>query len=322
MATSPRPLDRRLVQMLARQGIDESLYTPGPCPRACIRAVDTLWLSRPPLPARRFATTCPVLHSLLTDPRSRALYLFPTKALAYDQQHTLQAQMDILAEGLSCATYDGDTPSQRRSHVRATAHVVLSNPDMLHAGILPGPYTVARPVRPSPFCRARRSAPVPGNLWHTRCQCAAPAARICRFYGSRPQFICCSATIANPRDLAERLIGEPVAMVGDNGAPQGERNMVFCNPPMVNAEWGLRRSALQEARMIANRLLGHDVQTVVFARSRLSVELLVNMLRQDAAHAGRDPLSIRGYRSGYLASERREIERGLRCGRRALCRGH
>jgi DEAD/DEAH box helicase domain-containing protein len=309
----PGALDPRIVEMLARQGIHD-LYTHQADALEQVFAGRHAVIVTPTASGKTLCYNLPVLNSLLSDHRARALYLFPTKALAYDQQHILQGQMNMLAERLSSATYDGDTPTQRRPHIRATAHVVLSNPDMLHTGILPAHARWQDFFAHLRFVVLDEMHQYRGIFGTHVANVLRRLRRICRFYGSQPQFICCSATIANPRDLAERLLGDSVSMVTDNGAPQGERNMVFYNPPLVNQEWGLRRSALQEARTIANRLLNHSVQTVVFARSRLSVELLVNMLRQDADSAGRDPLAIRGYRSGYLASERREIERGLRCG--------
>jgi len=310
---APSALDPRLIGMLATQGI-EGLYSHQAQALEHTFAGRHVVIVTPTASGKTLCYNLPVLHALMMDDRARALYLFPTKALAYDQQHILQSQMDLLAQGFSAATYDGDTPSQRRSLVRETARVVLSNPDMLHNGILPGHVRWQGLLANLRFVVLDEIHQYRGVFGSHVANVLRRLCRICRFYGSQPQFICSSATIANPRGLAERLIGEPVTLVTDNGAPHGERNMIFYNPPVVNPAWGLRRSALQEARMLANQLLSHDVQTVVFARSRLSVELLVTMLRQDAVQAGRDPMSIRGYRAGYLAAERREIERGLRGG--------
>lgn len=295
----------------------------------------------------------PVLDRLLRARQARALYLFPTKALAQDQKSALQELTSTLgdrppdlgsrpaepADGRSVvpvATYDGDTPTQSRPHVRATARIIISNPDMLHTGVLPH-HTVW-----SDFFRCLRFVVI--DEMHTyRGVFGSHVANVLRrlkrvalFYGSSPQFILTSATIANPVELAERLIEQPVAVVDDDGAARGPRHFLIYNPPLVNRDLGLRRSALLESVRLAEDLFRHRVQTIVFTRARQSVELLLRYLRRELPLESFPPLNreepegkkplpphrgeleggllIRGYRSGYLPRRRREIERGLRDG--------
>ncbi len=257
----------------------------------------------------------PVFDRLLRAPQTRALYLFPTKALAHDQLDELHALQAALGLPPTAAAYDGDTPSGQRVRIRRQAQVLVTNPDMLHAGILPM-HTAWREFL------ARLDYIVIDELHVYRGIFGSHVAnvlrrlqRLCRFYGSNPRFICTSATIANPAELAQRLTGAPVRVVARSAAPRGRKELVFYNPPIVDEQLGLRRSALQEARRHANWLLDHDLQTVVFCPSRLMVEQLVIYLREDAPLVGRDPQAIRGYRGGYLARERRQIESELRQGR-------
>ena len=285
-------------------------------------------------PAASGKTLCynlPVLQRLLAEPNARALYLFPTKALAQDQLAGLRALMAALAwptavPPLSCGTYDGDTPAAQRPKVRDSARVVLSNPDMLHAGILP-----QHPRWAAFFAHLR--VVVIDEIHAYRGVFGSHVAnvirrlrRICRFYGNDPQFILASATIANPGELAERLIEAPVTVIGpeQNGAPQGERHVLLYNPPVVDASLGIRRSTGVEAAQWTAHLLAAGVQTIVFAGSRLSTELILGdireYLREERTGSAQGPQmgslnkAIRGYRGGYLPNERREIERGLREG--------
>src|SRR5216684_687794 len=249
----------------------------------------------------------PVLNRLLAEPGARAMYLFPTKALAEDQLHEFQAAVDAMGSDICAFTYDGDTPQDARRAIRERANVVLTNPDMLHSGILPHHTKWAK-------CFENLRYVVIDELHYYRGVYGSHLAnvvrrlkRVCEFYGSSPQFICCSATIANPKELAESLTGLPFALVDRNGAPSGDKYVVFYNPPVVNRQLGIRRSYLNETRRIARELLERGQQTLVFANSRLATELLLTYLKED--HAG-----VRGYRGGYLPKERREIERKLRDG--------
>src|SRR5260370_1308207 len=256
----------------------------------------------------------PVLNRLLDDPGARAMYLFPTKALAEDQLHEFQAAVDAMGSDIRAFTYDGDTPQDARRAIRERANVVLTNPDMLHSGILPHHTKWAK-------CFENLRYVVIDELHYYRGVYGSHLAnvlrrlkRICEFYGSQPQFICCSATIANPKELAEALVESPFELVDRNGAPSGEKYFVFYNPPVVNRQLGIRRSYLNETRRIATEFIERHQQTLVFANSRLATEVLLKYLR-DACERGPLPGdTVRGYRGGYLPRERREIERKLRDG--------
>ncbi|MGA9350678.1 MAG: DEAD/DEAH box helicase, partial [Anaerolineae bacterium] len=220
----------------------------------------------------------PVLDRLLRDPQARALYLFPTKALAQDQLSGIRDQLSgISYQGLviRVATYDGDTPSEARPAIRATARLVISNPDMLHTGVLPHHTLWADFFGHLQFVVIDEMHAYRGVFGSHVANVLRRLKRIARFYGSSPQFILTSATIANPIELAERLIEEPVALVDDDGAARGARHFVIYNPPVVNHDLGLRRSALLESVRLAGDLLQHGVQTIVFARARRTVELIL-----------------------------------------------
>jgi DEAD/DEAH box helicase domain-containing protein len=276
----------------------------------------------------------PVLDRLLRDPHARALYLFPTKALAQDQKGALDqlsadldAYYDIQAASqrpvtLRAATYDGDTPSHERPTIRKVARLIISNPDMLHAGVLPHHTLWAEFFRSLQFVVIDEVHAYRGVFGSHVANLLRRLKRIAQFYGTSPQFILTSATIANPVELAERLIEEPVTLVDEDGAGRGARHFLIYNPPIVNRDLGLRRSALLESVRLAEYHVQHHVQTIVFARTRQSVELILRYLRRQTSSINPAPRSneldatpkIRGYRSGYLPRERRDIEQGLREG--------
>jgi len=216
-------------------------------------------------------------------------------------------------------TYDGDTPQDARRAIRTRAHVVLSNPDMLHSGILPHHPRWAKLFENLRYVVIDELHAYRGVFGSHLANVLRRLRRICAHYGSQPVFLCSSATIANPRELAERLTERPFALVDQTGAPRGEKCFVFVNPPVVNHQLGIRRSYLGEARRIASEFLRRNLQLIVFAQSRLSTEILTTYLKEDWAqqspHAGAGTASaIRGYRGGYLPNRRREIEKGLRDG--------
>src|SRR5271156_40441 len=256
----------------------------------------------------------PVFQRLIDDPGARAMYLFPTKALAEDQLQELHAAVNAAGSDIRAFTYDGDTPQDARRAIRERANIVLTNPDMLHSGILPHHTKWAK-------CFENLRYIVIDELHYYRGVYGSHLAnllrrlrRICDFYGSKPQFICCSATIANPKELAQALTESSFELVDRNGAPSGEKYFVFYNPPVVNKQLGIRRGYLQETRRIAVEFIERHQQTLVFANSRLATEILVKYLR-DAIERGPLPGdAVRGYRGGYLPRERREIERKLRDG--------
>jgi DEAD/DEAH box helicase domain-containing protein len=269
-------------------------------------------------PAASGKTLCynlPVLNAVLENPDTRALYLFPTKALAQDQLAELQDLARRLDDSFGVFTYDGDTPSDARKAIRERGHIVLTNPDMLHTGILPHHTKWMRLFENLRYIVLDELHTYRGVFGSHLANVLRRLKRLARFYGSDPQFICCSATIANPGELASQLIEKDVEVVEENGAPAGEKLFVFYNPPMVNRNLGIRRSYINEATRVAKEILGRKLQTIVFANSRLHTEVILTYLQQANPPKPGQPEPIRGYRGGYLPGERREIERGLRDGR-------
>lgn len=314
--TAPFPdwLDTRLVSALRQRGVQE-LYTHQ---REAIDAVhrgEHVAVVTPTASGKTLCYNLPVLNTILQNPQARALYLFPTKALAQDQLANIHALITALDADVKTYTYDGDTPPAARKLIRTAGHVVISNPDMLHTGVLPHHTKWVRLFENLQYIVIDELHNYRGVFGSHVANVMRRLMRICEFYGSRPQFICSSATIANPQDLAERVTGvSPVTLVDNNGAPQGPKTFIFYNPPVVNKELGLRRSALLEATDVASQLMANDIQTIVFGRTRTSVEVLLTYLRDAASRHHHNPDRIRGYRGGYLPNQRREIERGLRDG--------
>jgi DEAD/DEAH box helicase domain-containing protein len=257
----------------------------------------------------------PVLNAIIENPDTRALYLFPTKALAQDQLAELYDLNQRLDNRFGVFTYDGDTPSDARKAIRERGHIVLTNPDMLHTGILPHHTRWTRLFENLRYIVIDELHTYRGVFGSHLCNVLRRLRRIARFYGCDPQFICCSATIANPGELATRLLEQEVAVLSANGAPAAEKTFVFYNPPVVNRALGIRRSYINESSRVTQEFLKRDLQTMLFANSRLHTELLLTYLQQANAHHPSQPETIRGYRGGYLPNERREIERGLRDGR-------
>jgi DEAD/DEAH box helicase domain-containing protein len=256
----------------------------------------------------------PVLNAVLENADTRALYLFPTKALAQDQLAELHDLSKRLDDRFGVFTYDGDTPSDARKAIRERGHVVLTNPDMLHTGILPHHTKWMRLFENLRYIVIDELHTYRGVFGSHLANVLRRLQRVARFYGSNPQFICCSATIANPGELASQLVEQEVEVVEENGAPAGEKLFVFYNPPMVNRNLGIRRSYINESTRVAKELLARKLQTIVFANSRLHTEVLLTYLQQANPSKPGQAEPIRGYRGGYLPGERREIERGLRDG--------
>jgi DEAD/DEAH box helicase domain-containing protein len=257
----------------------------------------------------------PVLNAVLENADTRALYLFPTKALAQDQLAELHDLSKRLDDRFGVFTYDGDTPSDARKAIRERGHVVLTNPDMLHTGILPHHTKWMRLFENLRYIVIDELHTYRGVFGSHLANVLRRLRRVSRFYGSNPQFICCSATIANPGELASQLVEQEVEVVEENGAPAGEKLFVFYNPPMVNRNLGIRRSYINESTRVAKELVARRLQTIIFANSRLHTEILLTYLQQANPSKPGQAEPIRGYRGGYLPGERREIERGLRDGR-------
>jgi DEAD/DEAH box helicase domain-containing protein len=308
----PEELDGRLKAALERKGIRE-LYTHQEAAYRAVRAGRNTVAVTPTASGKTLCYNLPVLQHLLQDDSVRALYLFPTKALAQDQVAELHELADLMGADIKTHTYDGDTPPTARQAIRTAGHIVVTNPDMLHAAILPHHTKWVKLFENVRYIVIDELHAYRGVFGSHVANVIRRLKRICRFYGSRPLFLCASATIRNPKEHAERLIGEPVELIDDNGAPSGEKHFIFYNPPVVNAQLGIRRSSVLESQKIAAFLLKSGIQTIVFARSRVRVEILLTYL-QDLVKRELGPKSIRGYRGGYLPKQRREIERGLRSG--------
>ena len=302
-----------LAAQLAAQGI-EGLYLHQAEAIRAVRAGRNVIVTTGTASGKTFCYNLPVLERCLSDPDSRALYLFPTKALAQDQ---LRGLLRLSGEGqllppAAIGTYDGDTPPHQRRKLRDEGRIILTNPDMLHQGILP------RHPGWAPFL-GRLSFVVLDEIHTYRGVFGANVAnvlrrlrRLCRHYGADPVFICCSATIANPRELAESLVGADFVHVEEDGSPRGSKRFAFWNPPRLDEGSGERRSANSEAAELLAALVGERTRSIAFVRARVVAELLQRYTAEQLqrSHPGLAK-KVRSYRGGYLPAERREIERQL-----------
>ncbi len=316
-APVPSGIDARLVEALASRGITQ-LYTHQAAAVSHALAGESVVVTTPTASGKTLCYNIPVLNAILNDSSTRALYLFPTKALAQDQLAELDRLAQVLNEAagldLGVFTYDGDTPQDARRAIRARAQVVLTNPDMLHSGILPHHPKWARLFENLRFIVIDELHAYRGVFGSHLANVLRRLRRICRHYGSDPVFVCSSATIANPKELAEGLTERPFELVEESGAPRGEKYFFFVNPPIVNKQLGIRRSYTQETRRVALEFLRRGLQIIVFAQSRLVTEILTRYLKDTVqGPPGADDV-VRGYRGGYLPNRRREIEKGLRDG--------
>src|SRR5216683_960572 len=311
-APFPSSLDPRIVEALKARGV-EQLYSHQAKAVEAVAKGEHLVVVTPTASGKTLCYNLPVLQALVQQPDARVLYLFPTKALAQDQL----AELTELAKSLPdmrMFTYDGDTPQDARRSVRARANLVLTNPDMLHSGILPHHTKWVNLFQNLRYVVIDELHAYRGVFGSHLANVLRRLTRICRHYGSAPQFIMASATIANPRELAERLTGEPVREVGESGAPTGEKLFLCYNPPVINPELGIRAPYLGEAAGLAIQLLKEKIATIVFAQSRLSTEVLLSTIKRGVEDKTGDAGIVRGYRGGYLPLRRREVEQGLRSG--------
>ncbi len=314
----PTDLPAPLRETLSSRGIS-TLYSHQLSAWTHTRACRNIILATGTASGKTLAYNLPVLSELIQNPEARALYLFPTKALAQDQLSTL-ANLKPEVWNISPAIYDGDTPQSARSIIRRNARIVLSNPDMLHTGILPHHSNWLDFFSNLKFIVIDEAHTYRGVFGSHVANVIRRLKRVAEFYGARPQFILASATIANPKELAEALIEAEVELIDNDGSSRGERHFIIYNPPVTNPALGLRKSSLLESVRLATDLLTHNIQSVVFARTRRSVEIILTYLqgevkskKEGTSHSS--PFtSIRGYRSGYLPLQRREIEQGLRDG--------
>ncbi len=281
-----------------------------------IRGGRDVVLVTPTASGKTLCYNLPVLQQILENPETRALYLFPTKALAQDQMHEVSGLIGELKADIKTFTYDGDTPDDARQAIRKQGHVVVTNPDMLHAGILPHHTKWQKLFMNLRYVVIDELHVYRGIFGSHLANVIRRLVRICRFYGREPLFVCCSATVANPLEHAEAILERPIRLIDSSGAPTAAKTFILYNPPIVNRELGIRQSALTPARHLASDLIRQGIQTIVFTTSRLNVEILTRYLK-DSVKKGRNlPPGgddvVTGYRGGYLPNLRRRIEAGLR----------
>jgi len=277
------------------------------------RAGQNVMVSTSSASGKTLCYNIPVLEAILTEPGSCALYLFPTKALAQDQLRGLQELFypDLLKIE-DFATFDGDTPPSERAAIRKRARIILTNPDMLHIGILPNHQSWSRLLRHLKFVVVDEAHIYRGIFGSHVGDVLRRLRRLCRYYGATPQFICCSATVANPGEHAERLVGVPFAVVENDGSPHGGKDFAFWNPPLIDEARSARRSANSEATNLFTELVSHHIRTLTFTRSRRLTELIYAYSRRRLAETTPALAQrIKPYRAGYLAEERRQIEQAL-----------
>ncbi|MQY81742.1 MAG: DEAD/DEAH box helicase, partial [Dehalococcoidia bacterium] len=313
-----QPLAPALLARLQTQGLFP-LYTHQAEAVNGIRAGKNVMVATASASGKTLCYNIAVAEALLADPGSRAIYLFPTKALAQDQLRALHKLFtpDLLqVEELD--TFDGDTPKGERAGIRKRARVILSNPDMLHVGILPNHQYWSRLLRHLKYVVVDEAHTYRGVFGSHVAGVLRRLRRLCRLYGSEPQFICCSATIANPGEHAEQLVGLPFEVVDHDGSPHGGKDFVFWNPPIIDEAKSVRRSANSEATHLFTELVHQDIRTLTFARTRRLTELIYiySKERLSEISIGRPP-KIMPYRAGYLPEERRQIERELFSGQLA-----
>jgi len=315
-ADFPDDLDERIVRAVRSRGI-EQLYSHQ---RVCwdhIRDGDNIVVVTPTASGKTLCYNLPVLQSVLNDPGAKALYLFPTKALSQDQVAELNEVVDEMGEPIKVYTFDGDTPQSARQAIRKQGNVVVTNPDMLHQGILPHHTKWISLFQDLKFVIIDELHIYRGVFGSHMANLIRRLKRVCEFHGSSPQFICCSATIANPKEHAEALTESAMTLVDESGSPRSGKYFIFYNPPVVNRQLGIRGSYLKESRKVVSALLKNGVSTILFVLSRLNVEILTKYLK-DEFESLRGRLAsgevVAGYRGGYLPNRRREIEKGLRAG--------
>ncbi|HZG59791.1 MAG TPA: DEAD/DEAH box helicase [Anoxybacillus sp.] len=308
----PDSVDERLRKALEQRGI-AALYTHQYSAYEALQEGKNIVAVTPTASGKTLCYNLPVLQAIAQNPSHRALYLFPTKALAQDQKSELNEIIEEMEIPINSYTYDGDTAPSIRQKVRKAGHIVITNPDMLHSAILPHHTKWVSLFENLKYVVIDELHTYRGVFGSHVANVIRRLKRICRFYGSNPQFICTSATIANPKELAEHLTGEPMTLIDNNGAPRGRKHFVFYNPPIINKPLNIRKSAAVEVNHLAKEFLKNHIQTIVFARSRVRVEVILSHI-QELVKDELGPKTIRGYRGGYLPKQRREIEKGLRNG--------
>ncbi|PRO42562.1 DEAD/DEAH box helicase [Bacillus sp. LLTC93] len=311
-APVPERVNDRLKKALEKRGVSE-LYIHQKEAFERVMDGEHVVTVTPTASGKTLCYNLPVLQSIAEDQTNRSLYLFPTKALAQDQKSELNEIIHEMDIPIHSETYDGDTSPAIRQRVRQAGHIVITNPDMLHSAILPHHTKWVSLFENLKYIVIDELHTYRGVFGSHVANVIRRLKRICAFYGSDPIFICTSATIANPKELAEQLTGSKVYLIERNGAPSGKKNFVFYNPPVVNKPLNIRQSAATVVNQLAKTFLKEKIQTIVFARSRVRVEVILSHI-QELVKKEIGPKSIRGYRGGYLPKERRVIEKGLREG--------
>ncbi|MFC4322714.1 DEAD/DEAH box helicase [Litchfieldia salsa] len=308
----PEEVDVRISTALHNRGVKQ-LYTHQYEAFQAVRRGENIVAVTPTASGKTLCYNLPVLQTIAEDSNNRALYLFPTKALAQDQKSELNEIIDMMGLDIKSYTYDGDTAPNIRQVVRKAGHIVITNPDMLHSAILPHHTKWVSLFENLKYIVIDELHTYRGVFGSHVANVIRRLKRICSYYGSNPVFICTSATIANPKELAQELTGLEVTLIDNNGAPRGRKHFVFYNPPVVNKPLNIRKSATREVNEFAKSFLKNKIQTIVFARSRVRVEIILSHI-QELVKKELGTKSIRGYRGGYLPKQRREIEQGLRNG--------
>ncbi|MCO7176215.1 DEAD/DEAH box helicase [Sporolactobacillus kofuensis] len=311
-APFPDSLDLHVREALVHRGVT-SLYThQAEAYQAVMEGKDVV-LVTPTASGKTLCYNLPVLQTIINQPESRALYFFPTKALAQDQKNEMVELIDEIGLPIKSHTYDGDTSGSIRQKIRQAGQIVMTNPDMLHASILPHHTKWVSLFENLQFVVIDELHTYRGVFGSHVANVIRRLKRICSYYGSHPQFICTSATIANPQEHAEALTGRAMYLIDRNGAPSVRKHFLIYNPPVTNKQLNVREDESYAVTRLATDFLKNKIQTIVFAKSRLKVELLVSHLQK--LNSGRqDRAKICAYRGGYLPLERRRIERGLRSG--------
>ena len=312
-APYPDWLEPRIRTGLAARGI-ERLYTHQAAAIEAVHAGSDVVVVTPTASGKTLCYSLPVLQAITEDPASRALFLFPTKALGQDQVAEFTALSTAAGLHVAAATYDGDTPAPIRSAIRGAGQVVVTNPDMLNSAILPHHTKWFQLFEQLKVIVIDELHTYRGVFGSHVANVLRRLLRICAHYGSRPVIVCCSATIGNPLELAETLTGRPAVLVDRNGSPAGLRHLLLVDPPLLDPSTGAKGSALTLAQRWALPFLRAGRQTIVFGRARTSVEIILSGLREALRESFGPRSRVRGYRGGYLPTERRSIERGLRDG--------
>ncbi len=311
-APLPDDLDPRLKTALTGRGIAQ-LYSHQQAAWEAARAGRHMVVVTPTASGKTLCYNLPVLHDALNH-QAKALYLFPTKALSQDQVAEI-LELNAAGElGVRAYTFDGDTPGDARKAVRTRGDIVVSNPDMLHQGILPHHTKWAQFFENLRYVVIDEMHTYRGVFGSHVANVIRRLRRICRFYNADPLFILCSATIANPAELAEQLLGEQVVAITESGAPQGEKHLLLWNPPVINPDLGIRASARSQSTRVARMAVRNGLKTIVFAQTRLMVEVLTKYLKDVFDKDPRKPPRVAAYRGGYLPTERRATEKKLRAG--------